>query len=156
MSCKTFMTRPVRLEPMVTCSHPRSVPTTLTVRSTVRRSIAAAVTGTLRTAASVLASGWAPAGEHPGSDVPTMAATPRPAASTRIMCDFMKLFRASLRRTFIETIQESADQRRRQTRSQRLLAVEKIERGDDDQAPVDRGAGALAAAGDDSGVGQAA
>jgi len=44
-------TRPVRLDPIVTCSHPRKVPTTLIVRSTVRRSRGATVTGTAGTAA---------------------------------------------------------------------------------------------------------
>src|SRR5271165_5080229 len=108
MSWKTLETRPVRLEPMVTCSHPRRVPTTSMVRSTVRRSRGATVTGTTRTAAGAFDDGCASAGAHP--ERPAAAITARLAPRTKQQYRLIALFHPLIRLAIIEALEQIVEQ----------------------------------------------
>src|SRR4051812_49711361 len=139
MSCRTFVTRPVFLEPTVTCSQPRSEPTTSTVRSTVRCSSGATVTGTTLIGAGPLGETPAPAGEHPERLAAT--APPSPAAISSKRHGSMISSRTRGRAARVEALQQVAHKRAGPILPQGLVSVEEIEGRDDDHPAAHGGAG---------------
>src|SRR4051812_47902626 len=106
MSCRTLSTRPVFFDPTVTCSQPRNVPTTSTVRSTVRCSRGATVTGTVLTRLVPLAEASAPDCEQP--DWPRASTVPRTDIAILNGHLVMVWFRYSNPRPHIEASQQVA------------------------------------------------